>query len=108
MLSRNPNRIRRLTVSSLIAFSLLSSAGGASPIEPGPRNLNFNGTDDAERNSNMKPFALGVLLGLALTVQAFAIIRPPYPARPMPPHRGHFIVIGDDAKPGQAAARPPN
>jgi hypothetical protein len=56
----------------------------------------------------MKPFALGVLLGLALTVQAFAIIRPPYPARPMPPHRGHFIVIGDDAKPGQAAARPPN
>jgi hypothetical protein len=55
----------------------------------------------------MKPFALGVLLGLALTVQAFAIIRPPYPARPMPPHHGHFIVIGDDAKPGQAAVKPP-
>jgi len=55
----------------------------------------------------MKPFALGVLLVLALTLQAFAIIRPPYPAKPMPPYHGHFIVIGDDAKPGQAAARPP-
>ena len=55
----------------------------------------------------MKPFALGVLLGLALTVQGFAIIRPPYPARPMPPSHGHFIVIGDDAKPGQAVVKPP-
>jgi len=63
--------------------------------------------NDADRNSNMKSLALGVLLGLALTAQAFAIIRPPYPAKPMPPHHGRFIVIGDDAKPGQAAARPP-
>jgi hypothetical protein len=55
----------------------------------------------------MRAFALGVLLGLALTMQAFAIIRPPYPAKPMPPYHGHFIVIGDDTKPGQAVARPP-
>jgi hypothetical protein len=55
----------------------------------------------------MKPFALGVLLVLALGVQAFAIIRPPYPVKPMPPYHGHFIVIGDNAKPGQAVVKPP-
>ena len=76
------------------------------PTEPG-LNWNFYGTNDADRNSNMKPLALGILLGLALTAQAFAIIRPPYPAKPMPPYHGRFIVIGDDAKPGQAAVRPP-
>ena len=76
------------------------------PLSQG-RDYNFYGTNDEESNSNMKLFALGVLLGLALTVQAFAIIRPPYPARPMPPHHGHFIVIGDDAKPGQAVVKPP-
>jgi hypothetical protein len=46
---------------------------------------------------NMKRFVLGVLLGLAISSQAFAIIRSPYPAKPSPPDRGHFIVIGDDA-----------
>ena len=54
----------------------------------------------------MRPFALGALLGLALAVQAFAIIRPPYPAKPMPPYHGSFILIGDDAKP-QAVVKPP-
>ena len=39
-----------------------------------------------------------VLLSLALAAQAFAIIRPPYPAKPMPPYHGQFIVIGEDAK----------
>jgi hypothetical protein len=47
----------------------------------------------------MKKFALGVLLILAFGAQGFAILRPPYPVKPMPPYRGvHFIVIGDDAK----------
>jgi len=54
----------------------------------------------------MKPFALGVLLSLALVAQGFAIIRPPYPVKPMPPYHGHFIVIGDDAK-MQAVVTPP-
>ena len=54
----------------------------------------------------MRPFALGVLLSLALGAQAFAIIRPPYPAKPMPPYHGRLIVIGDDAKP-QAVVKPP-
>ena len=47
----------------------------------------------------MKTFALGVLVTLAFTAQGFAILRPPYPAKPAPPsHGGHLIVIGDDAK----------
>jgi hypothetical protein len=46
----------------------------------------------------MKTLALGVLLGFALIGQAFAIIRPPYPVKPMPPYHGRFIVIGDDAR----------
>jgi len=54
----------------------------------------------------MKTFALGVLLSLALAAQGFAIIRPPYPATPMPPYHGHFIVLGDAAKP-QAVVKPP-
>jgi len=54
----------------------------------------------------MKTFALGVLLSLALCPQGFAIIRPPYPAKPMPPYHGRFIVIGDDAT-TQAVVKPP-
>jgi hypothetical protein len=54
----------------------------------------------------MKQFALGVLLTLALVAQGFAIIRPPYPAKPMPPYHGHFIVIGDDAKPQDVVKAP--
>jgi len=67
------------------------------PLSLGLRIRNFHGTNDAEENSNMKPLVL-VLLSLALAAQAFAIIRPPYPAKPMPPYHGQFIVIGEDAK----------
>ena len=67
----------------------------------------FYGTNDAEENSRMKPFALGVLLTLALGAQGFAILRPPYPVKPMPPYHGHFIVIGDDAK-ERDVVKPPN
>ena len=54
----------------------------------------------------MKTFGLGVLLSLVLVAQGFAIIRPPYPMKPMPPYHGSFIVIGDDAK-SQTAPKPP-
>jgi len=54
----------------------------------------------------MKTFALGVLLSLVLVAQGFAIIRPPYPAKPMPPYQGRFIIIGDDAK-SQTASKSP-
>ena len=50
------------------------------------------------RTLKMKRLALGVMLGLALTSQGFAIIRPPYPVKPAPPYRGQFIIIGDDAR----------
>lgn len=66
----------------------------------------FHGTNDAERNSNMRTFAFGVLLSLVLVAQGFAIIRPPYPMKPMPPYHGRFIAIGDDAK-SQTAAKSP-
>ena len=54
----------------------------------------------------MKRFALGVLLSLVLVAQGFAIIRPPYPVKPMPPYYGRFMVIGDDAK-WQTASKSP-
>ncbi|HST31423.1 MAG TPA: hypothetical protein VLK27_11365 [Chthoniobacterales bacterium] len=54
----------------------------------------------------MRTFALGVLLSLVLVAQGFAIIRPPYPVKPMPPYHGRFIVVGDDAK-SQTAAKTP-
>ena len=60
-------------------------------------NCIFHGTNDADKNSNMKVLALGVLLSLVLNTQGFAIIRPPYPMKPFPPYHGRFIVIGDDA-----------
>jgi hypothetical protein len=77
------------------------------PLSLGRRILNFYGTNDAEENSNMKTLALGVLLILAFAAQGFAILRPPYPAKPTPPYRGgHFIVIGDDAKSQNVAKIP--
>jgi hypothetical protein len=59
-----------------------------------------------QRNSKMKTLALGALLSLVFVAQGFAIIRPPYPVKPMPPYQGRFIVIGDDAKTGTAAKSP--
>jgi len=77
------------------------------PLSLGLRISNFYGTNDAEENSNMKTFALGVLLILAFAAQGFAILRPPYPVKPTPPyHGGHFILIGDDAKWQNAAKAP--
>lgn len=54
----------------------------------------------------MRTFALGVLLSLAFVGQGFAIIRPPYPMKPMPPFHGRFIFTGDDAK-SQTVAKSP-
>lgn len=54
----------------------------------------------------MKTLTLGVLLSLVLIAQGFAIIRPPYPVKPMPPYQGRFIVIGDDARFQKAAKVP--
>jgi len=45
----------------------------------------------------MKSAALWIVLTLALSTQAFAILRPRYPVRPSPPFRGEIIVIGDES-----------
>jgi hypothetical protein len=45
----------------------------------------------------MKYAALWIALTLALSSQAFAILRPRYPVRPSPPFRGEIIVIGDES-----------
>jgi hypothetical protein len=58
---------------------------------------NFHGTNAAHKNTNMNRVVLGVVLGLALSSQAWAIIRPPFPAKPAPPYRGHVIIIGEDS-----------
>jgi len=58
------------------------------------------------KSNNMNRVVLGVLLGLAFSSQAWAIIRPPFPVKPSPPYRGHVIVIGDDSI-QQAPAKPP-
>ena len=87
VLSRSPTR----------SFTLFAGGFGLLTDSPAVKTRTFHGIDDAKRNSNMKTFALGVLLGLALTAQGFAIIRSPYPVKPTPPYHGRFIMIGDDA-----------
>jgi hypothetical protein len=52
---------------------------------------------DAHQDETMKNAALAVLLSFALGSEAFAILRPRYPAKPAPPFRGHVIIIVDDA-----------
>jgi hypothetical protein len=53
----------------------------------------------------MKRVVLGLILALALSTPAWAIIRPPFPVKPSPPYRGHVIIIGDDSI-QQAPPRP--
>jgi len=51
----------------------------------------------------MKLTALSLLLSLVFISPAFAILRPRFPVKPMPPYGGHFTIIGQDiAKPAPA------
>jgi hypothetical protein len=52
---------------------------------------------DAHQDETMKSAALAILLSITLGSEAFAILRPRYPAKPAPPFRGHVIIIEDDA-----------
>jgi hypothetical protein len=47
--------------------------------------------------SIMKHAALSILLSLVFISPAFAILRPRFPVKPMPPYRGHFLILGQDA-----------
>ena len=55
----------------------------------------------------MKSAVLSLALILALSSSAFAILRPRFPHRPMPPYDGQVIIIVDDAiqKPAGKASR---
>jgi hypothetical protein len=46
--------------------------------------------------ANMKCAAVFALVILALVSQAFAVLRPLFPAKASPPFSGEVIVIGDD------------
>jgi hypothetical protein len=55
----------------------------------------------------MKTVVLSLALALLLSSNAFAILRPRFPYRPIPPYSGQVIVIGDDAiqKPAGKASK---
>jgi len=42
------------------------------------------------------------LVSLAFVSQAFAVLRPPFPAKPAAPFDGELIIIGDDLAPESA------
>jgi hypothetical protein len=46
---------------------------------------------------SMKPAVLCVLLCLALSSPALAILRPRYPVKPLPPYHSHIIIIDDNS-----------
>ena len=46
--------------------------------------------------TKMKCAAASTLISLAFLSQAFAVLRPLFPAKPAPPFAGEVIIIGDD------------
>ena len=46
--------------------------------------------------TKMKCAAVSILISLAFVSQAFAVLRPLFPAKPAPPFTGEVIIIGDD------------
>jgi hypothetical protein len=54
----------------------------------------------------MKSAVLFILISLAFASQAFAVLRPLFPAKPAPPFNGEIIIIGDDLVLGSAKKRP--
>ncbi len=44
----------------------------------------------------MKYAVVFIIVSVALTSQALAVLRPRFPIKPTPPFRGDMIVIGDD------------
>jgi hypothetical protein len=47
--------------------------------------------------TKMKFALLSALISLAFVSQAFAVLRPLFPAKPTPPFNGELIIIGDDS-----------
>ena len=54
------------------------------------------------RAMEMKRAVVFTLLSLAFVSQAFAVLRPPFPAKPAAPFDGELNIIGDDLVPDSA------
>jgi hypothetical protein len=48
-------------------------------------------------STRMKCAVVSALISLAFVSQAFAVLRPLFPAKPAPPLNGELIIIGDDS-----------
>ena len=47
--------------------------------------------------TKMKCAVVSALISIAFVSQAFAVLRPLFPAKPAPPFNGELIIIGDDS-----------
>jgi hypothetical protein len=47
--------------------------------------------------TKMKCAVVSALISLAFVSQAFAVLRPLFPAKPAPPFNGELIIIEDDS-----------
>jgi len=47
--------------------------------------------------TRMKCAVVSALISLAFVSQAFAVLRPLFPAKPAPPFNGEVIIIEDDS-----------
>ena len=56
----------------------------------------------------MKCAVVSTLISLAFVSQAFAVLRPLFPAKPAAPFNGEIIIIGDDFVLRSAEKRPPH
>jgi len=54
----------------------------------------------------MKCAVVSTLISLAFVSQAFAVLRPLFPAKPAAPFNGEIIIIGDDFVLRSAEKRP--
>ncbi len=55
--------------------------------------------------TRMKCAVVSALISIAFVSQAFAVLRPLFPAKPAPPFNGEVIIIGDDSVMGCARKR---
>ena len=47
--------------------------------------------------TKMKCAVVSALISIAFISQAFAVLRPLFPAKPTPPFNGELIIVGDDS-----------
>jgi hypothetical protein len=56
--------------------------------------------------TRIKAAVVSALISLAFVSQAFAVLRPLFPARPAPPFNGELIIIEDDSVMGVCKKTP--